>query len=748
MPTDDSDLGVLERAFHRLVEFVERSPLPLARALAIAAFIHALPRDHPGRTYYLNEVSGAFREALGSLTGTIVDPEHRASIDAALSDLAAAELIAPEAARDLVARLPAASAERVGPRGSALAQMGVPVVLNLPLLLDGAEPRSIGQLLQLTVSPRVAGRRSPRIRWHAAQAAEAAGALRSLEAVSADALQAARETVRTLDEHIAAPRPHLPDRLFQRTRRWHGALRRLGFDLSLSQKEAHTAGDSIGLALAVAFAGSMIGVLCRGRGLRPRPSVAWTGVVLPSGEVRPIGSMGLRAKIRAAILGGQTAIVVPRGMGDAARAAARVEGDSMRVVELAHVAEALGDPELVEPMRVAGDVVEGCTRERVARLALTGVAAIVGAVLAWHLPPRPQELRLAPFGTGMSVRYQGLWPVYAPRVEGPIMFAQLSRQLQPGGPHATRLVAATGISNPHLRSGELWIYDLLRRRPQVAFHFERSGLPYEPAVFFEHGHLSTKCAMLSDVDADGADEIIVSAAYQPYADCFVWLFRDGRPAGAVYHRGHVEALLGDDLDGIPGDEIVALGLHEPTHGLSILTLAAQDFAPFGADAERSGRWSRFDQPCLRHLVIPMIDGLEPVQGRASLGLPSAWDPRGPILAPGAFTLTRDAEGDAWAEIAVNATNDSLASARTSDYIVTFRPSDGAVTVKVNAVMRERAARWKASGRTRIDFGSDSLIDAWSRQFSCTDHIRNDGPAAGPGEGGATGAALASEAGRR
>lgn len=739
MRTDDSDLSNLERAFHRLIEFAERSPLPLGRALAVATFIHGIPRDHPGRTYYLSEVNGAFREAIGALMGAIVDPEHRTSIEASLADLATAELIAPEVARELVRQLPAAPAGPAGHRGSGLAQLGVPVVLNLPLLFDPSGPQSIGLLLQLTVCPRVIGRRSARIRWHAAQAAEAAGALRSLEAVSADAWSAAAETVRTLDEHHAALPPHLPDRLFQRTRRWQGALRRVGFELSLSQKEAHTAGDSIGLALAVAFAGSMIGVLCRGRGLRPRASIAWTGAILPSGAVQPIGSSGLQAKVRAAILGGRTVIVVPQGMGDAARAAACAEGASLRVRELAHVSEALTDPELMEPMRVARDVVEGCTRERAIRLAWVAAATIAGALLAWHLPPRPQPLDDAPAGAGVSVRYQGLWPAFAPRVDGPVVFAGLTRRLEPRGSHAARLVVATGISNPHLRPGELRIYDPIWRRPRMVYSFEHSGLPYEPAETLANGNFSTKSAVLADMDADGSDEIVVAAAYQPYADSFVWLFRgDGRPVGAVYHLGHTEAMLAHNFDADPAAEIAVAGLHGPSRGISILVLEGGQFAPFVTDDARPGAessspsWNRFRQPCLRHLVIPMIDGLEPVQGRASLGFPTGWIERGLVPSPTAFTVEHDARGDNWIEIAVNAANDSTAGERTSDYIVTFRPSDGEVNVKVNAVMRDRAAYWKEIGRTPIDFGSDSLIAAWTQRFSCTDYIRNDGPVAASG----------------
>jgi hypothetical protein len=134
--------------------------------------------------------------------------------------------------------------------------------------------------------------------------------------------------------------------------------------------------------------------------------------------------------------------------------------------------------------------------------------------------------------------------------------------------------------------------------------------------------------------------------------------------------------------------------------------------------------------------MPMISGLEAVQGRKSLGFPATWPNQTKDVLPPAPTvllLEPARDGGDWVRFSVNACDDAAAEARTSDYLIRFRPADDSVQVVVNARMRERAADWLRTGRTRIDFASDSLIAAWKHQFSYTTYIRNDwadAPAAG------------------
>jgi hypothetical protein len=187
-----------------------------------------------------------------------------------------------------------------------------------------------------------------------------------------------------------------------------------------------------------------------------------------------------------------------------------------------------------------------------------------------------------------------------------------------------------------------------------------------------------------------------------------------------------------DLDGDGAAEIIAVGLHAPSGGISLLILKGDQFQPFmDAPADPPAiPWNAMTQPCWKHVVIPTIAGLEAIQGRQTLGLPGLPQsaPGKPLpISPTILAVNPEPAGGDWVTVAVNAYTTPGPDGRTSDYIVRFHPSDNAVEVLVNSVMRERAADWLRTGLTRIDFASDSLVSAWKRQFVVADHVVNEWP---------------------
>jgi hypothetical protein len=710
----DLDLMALERGFERLNRFVEQCPLPLGRALAIAHFIRRLPHDLQGRSYYLGEIGERFVETLGTLKETVADPEHMQLLADALAELERVGIVSDEEGRIAAALSGAARRPPEAPGDSSLAHAGVPLVLAIPAMLGEI---LVGTTTTLTVSPRPRARREPRFRWHNAHASHPVAALRALEDVAADALFGATEAVASLAGRRAPVSDITPRSLPKRAKRVRAFSRQVGFDLSLPEKEIPIAGDSIGLALAVSFAGLLVGVACRGAGLRPRRDIAWTGAVRPSGSVEVVDPQSLGAKLRAAHFAGYRGIVVPAQMESEARAEVDRQQLPLRVFGIGHVAEALANPEWVEPVTVPADIVEGCTREKRQRVLLLVLAGAIGILAAFNLPPRYARIEHAPDSDLTRVFYHGLWPEW--RIQGinNIFAPQVSRRLEGERPGSPRIAIAHAYNSQTAGPSRLAIYDLTWRREIWSYTFMESGLPYEPQDRDPKGVYSAKGVVLGDFDGDRRDEIVVSVAFQPYGESFLCLF-DGRrePSGVVFHTGHIEDMLAADLDGDGSDEVVASGFHDPSGGISLLVLKGTDFAPFRrgvATDDPSSVWDAQAQRCYAHLVIPWPPELAAAEGRMSLGRSNSVP----------LTIVPSLTGGTLVQYDVSVIGHG--PVRTADYIVTFRPPCAEIGVIANAPLRDQAGVWWAEKRTSVDLGSDEFLRAWRSRFRCADHIQNE-----------------------
>jgi hypothetical protein len=726
--TGHSDLFALERSFERLLQFVRDHPLPLPRAMAIAAFVGAIPAELQGRSYYLAEVLDPFLEALAQLRGAVADPEHVQRARRALGELAAACLVAAGDAAGLADGLGAPPARPLDPGAGEesrdASRILVAFVQSLPAVPGETVGTAIGLIAPLTVVPRVRRARESRFLWNNGQASHGAGSLRALDDVSADAYLAAVESVAAFARRSGRLPPHLPDLLPRRARTARRYGRRLGFELSLPPKEIGIAGDSIGLALAVAFAGVLTGIACRGRGLRPRADLAWIGCVSTSGRVLPVDRHTLAAQLRAARYAKCRGVVVPAEMTDRAAAEVKRQGLDLRVIGVDRGADVLADPELVEALSVRAEDVEACTREKRYRVIRVAAAAALAALMVWSVPPRPREAQVVEPRHQVRVSYQGLWPPFVVQADGPIMFAAMDDRLDGDRNPRRRLVVATACDVVGGHAGDLTVYDLAWRRPIWSHRFQSSGLPYEPQDVWTNGAYSTKEGAVGDVDGDARDEIVLTACYTPYAASFVWLFDGMRgPNGAIYHEGHLEHLALHDVDGDGRLEAITAGMHEPSRGVSILVLRNEDFHPFQRRAgpgvlEGSAiPWEREAQPCLTHLVVPMPVEMTPIEGRQNLGH-GGNHPLTLVAAPGGgVTIRYD----------VNASNALIPTGKSVDYMVSFRVPCRDVDLIVNDTMRQRAAQWKRAGATSIDFGSDDFVRAWRARCRCADHVLVDWP---------------------
>ncbi|MCK4305645.1 MAG: hypothetical protein KAY24_15515 [Candidatus Eisenbacteria sp.] len=758
------DIIALERHYAQVCAFTEHCPHNAARAVALARFVQAVPEEMQGCGFYLAEISAPFLASLRELHHDVRDPELIELLRRACERLLVEDVIPSETMAEVRQWLQSKASDHPHPGaptvaadgsrrgGSTAASNGscpdepaeasqiclkIPLVFTLPRT-PGSDMGSehLGLLVDVTVAPRIVQRGAPRFIWNNGFAGQGAGSLRSLEDVTADAFLAAREVVTALTAPSDDNQASLASTLVPKPAK-AGILKRidldrLGFDLSIPEKSIPVAGDSIGLGLAVAIAGTLLGCSSRGKALRPREDLAWTGQILPSGEVVPVDRDALRAKVRAALYAGARGIVVPRGMAPRLDAGLRsLNGEEiLEVFEVGHVREVFTQSDLMEPWTLPEVIPMGCTRQRWGRTAalVAGIAALL--VFLLHCPPVPQSVEQTTRDT-LKVTFKGfLWPPLVIEEAAGITFHMMTEDIKGDAPGKARLVYLVQRSNEQVSPGRLVVYDPVWRREVWSHVVCSSGLSHDLRDEYPDGVYAPKTVCIADVDADGFNEMVLAGVLQPYAPSFLWLL-DGLngPVGTVYHPGHLERLMVEDVDGDGQLEILALGHHGPSAGVALVVLHAEQFQPFRehmgngqsgterflgsspgtAAADKTSSWHPGRQACVMHLVVPMIEGLEQVEGRGDLGhvglgvVPSEHVPR-------------------LIQFAINAARRMPPS---SDYILSVKLPGEVVKLTVNAVMGDLAHYWLEQGMTRINFASDSLVSAWQETLRFRDYIQID-----------------------
>lgn len=314
----------LDLAYRRLQAFLKACAYPPARAFAIARFTCGIPTDLQGVAFYLTELAPLYRAALEEATAPVTDPEVRGVLERACTlfrtagvELDESQGAAAAACGDLAR---GGGTEGRGSRGRGSREdpgsiaILVPVVQELPPAIgDAGRAAYLGALAAIRLTPRPARKGIRTDRWihHAAQTQQ--GDLMRLEDVSASALQAAWGLVRKRLLDSGGGRAGRAALSGVAPSEW------LGFDLSLPDPEIAIGGQSAGLGIAVALAGALMGAVRGGQALRPSARFAWSGRMLPTGEIGEVHRESLRAKVRAAYYAGLDGIVVPATMAEGAR---------------------------------------------------------------------------------------------------------------------------------------------------------------------------------------------------------------------------------------------------------------------------------------------------------------------------------------------------------------------------------------------------------------------------------------------
>jgi hypothetical protein len=741
------DILDLERAHESLGRFLERCEMPCARATAIARFIASISDDLQGRSYYLLEICPWLREALLDDRDACWDPEHVPLIRRAVAQFAQLGEFSEAERRDLDQRLARAGTAGVNgelpsseqrPGVERPAAGGSQVCLPLPLVcrtptLPGQDNGSddVGSMAALTVALRAKDPGQDAITWNNGNALKATTDMRAFRDVADDIRLAARETMHRLADLPHPPGGRAPIRTADFGR---FDVERLGFDLSIPEKLMPVAGDSIGLALAAAMLGAMIGVLRGGRALRPREDLAWTGVVLPSGEVRPVERSSLAAKVRVAGAAGLAGIVVPRGMAMLARQVAERRGWNAEIHEVGNLLEVLQHEGLLREARLPSALVQGVRRPILGKALLIGAIAVAGLTLLAALPrildeagvhwfpfwrpfPPVKELRVPAITLpGFSIAVPGTRDIVVqPPPSVGIRFAQITDNL--GGELQGRPCVVYGLGQNSVlgRHGSVEIRDLRSDRVVRSRVIETSETPFEPRHLLHDAHYDVKAGVVADVDSDGGDEIVVCAAANPHPFMAVQVLEDTGAntlgcTGSVLHAGHLENILAYDFEGDGRLEIVAAGFHYPSRGMSLLVLRRGDFyAPRGADSSEaagSQAWSLDRQPCAAHLVVPRLPGYFEATGVAELG---------------SFLLGLREDDGSGKAIRVDI---KAGVTKAYDYLMNVPPDldVAGIGIIVNQPQVDQCQRWLQAG-VKIDFSSPEYLERWKHLFRRTRTIQ-------------------------
>ncbi len=631
----------VDAAYERLLTFCQMCSLPRARALAAANFLLSLPNPAGEYASYWEEAGAILVAALREPQACSLDSAEPAVFRQALGLLRENAQIEEGEVAALLARLvPSSAAPPAGMRadGAFLIQVPVPLVCELPPGAHETDVPHLGVLTTVTVAARALGPQDARVVWNNANLGGGSNRLRLLGDVAADVRMIARHTLYDLCRCAAAG-----GSLEGLSRRALGRidLDRLGFELSLPEKEMPVAGSSVSLALGSAMCGVMIGLLRRSRGLMPRPDLAWTGLLSPSGEVQDVDADSLRAKVQVARAAGLSGIVVARTQGDlACRVAAEIawEGEIHTVGTLR---ELFQRPQLLCPLEVPAAILAACRRPRLQRFAAAGILAIMllGLVLLsprlldeigvywfplWRPPPELAQVSTpGHISAGFQLRVPRMADLHFTPEKGrryafALLVPEVGRFKGPG-PY---LVLGESIDFEDGKDGRVMLLHIPTRQVVAKYQPVSTWLPNAPVRETSANLYNVKRGLVADVDGDGNQELVISITFNPTARCALQILdEDFNHERSLEHPGHLEHLAARDLDGDGRSEIIALGFHGPTRGMSLLVLKVEDFYTVhgAAELQPPSRYGTeelsFDpgaQPCYRHIVLPLRPWMEEV----------------------------------------------------------------------------------------------------------------------------------------
>jgi hypothetical protein len=637
----------------RFVEFDRACTVPGARILAATRFINALKDDIDSMGFYLEEPSRVLCKLLRDFPGAVTDPRHVTSINITLN------VLQQTAHCDLKAfsSKPAISTESNNhSNGSTLAHIPIPLVCELPPVPGSNTAEFWGVATTLTVAPRVCETGQDHIIWNNSNVDIKSNRLRLLSNVAADVRMTALHVIYDLISQSASKSPWSywsPGKTRQVD------LERLGFVLSLPDKEMPVAGASISLALGAAMCGAMVGLTRGGNGFTPRSDIAWTGILKPSGEVSSVDRHSLREKIRATAANGLKGIVVARTQGSLACQFAEEIGWDGTVFTIGHLSEVISNSELMIESVLPTSIYRACHRLNLQHYSATALLAIVLLSLIlysprildgigihwfpwWRLTPQAEEIpQVKEFYQGFDLKIPRMADRrFVPENNRTFVLASIVPDVYDFREEGPYLVLGQTADCTSGKDGRLEIIAIPTKRVVAECNINSTWLPDDPGRENSANLYTLKQGIIADIDNDGSNEIVIAISFNPTSLCVLQILDHNlRCERALKHVGHLEHLDACDTDGDGRLEIVALGFHGPTAGMSLLVASIEDFYP-AMNPEQldppsvyssSGlSWDSTRQPCYAHFVLPYLDWMIDIPaadpwmqlGRFSLSMPA------------------------------------------------------------------------------------------------------------------------------
>ena len=408
---------------------------------------------------------------------------------------------------------------------------------------------------------------------------------------------------------------------------------RLGFELSLPDKEMPIAGASISLAVGVAMCGAMVGLARKGHALSPRSDIAWTGLLSPSGEVGAVDEQSLREKVDAVSAAGLTGIVVARSQGDLACRFAEKTGWDGKVYTVGQLIDLFLHPELMIPVPLPHSLMLACRRPSKQRYSATALLCLMVLSLLfltprildgfgvywfpwWRPLPTADEIpNISQIAHGFDLRIPRMEDLHlVPEGNRTFAFAHVVDEVINHKDEGPYLVLGETADFHAGTDGRLTIRHIPTRRIVAEYTPQSTWLPDDPGRE-ESANLDTlKQGVVADVDNDGDNEVVISISFNPTSLCILQILgNDLRCERALKHIGHLEHLDTSDLNGDGNAEIVAVGFHGPTNGMSLLIAEIEDFYPIrdvdtlnppSVYTAENLEWDASRQPCYEHYVLP------------------------------------------------------------------------------------------------------------------------------------------------